>query len=41
MVKQIGEGGYGKVYLVQNSQHGTLYAMKTIRKDKVLEMHNV
>lgn len=38
IVKRLGEGACGKVYLVQHSLNGKLYAMKAIRKDLVIEM---
>ena len=37
--KRIGEGTFGKVFLVEHKQTQTLYAMKCIRKDLILE-HN-
>jgi len=37
--KLIGQGTFGKVFLVQHPDNGTLYAMKCIRKDLILE-HN-
>jgi len=37
--KLIGQGTFGKVFLVQHPSNGTLYAMKCIRKDLILE-HN-
>ena len=37
IVKRLGEGACGKVYLVQHSVDGKLYAMKAIRKDLVIE----
>lgn len=33
----IGKGTFGKVYLVQNWENEKFYAMKSIRKDIVLE----
>ena len=33
----IGKGTFGKVYLVEQSTTGKLFAMKCIRKDLVLE----
>ena len=35
-MKSIGEGAFGKVYLVQHNM-GKLYAMKCIRKDLIIE----
>lgn len=37
IVKLIGRGTFGKVYLVVNEINGQYYAMKSIRKDVVLE----
>ena len=38
VLKMVGKGTFGKVYLVENAQFpGKLYAMKCIRKDVVLE----
>ena len=36
VIKSIGEGTFGKVYLVEKTSDGTLYAMKTLKKDKLL-----
>jgi len=33
----IGKGTFGKVFLVEHSLNGKLYAMKCIRKDIILE----
>ena len=35
--KMIGKGTFGKVFLVEHNSSGKLYAMKCIRKDKILE----
>ena len=37
MINIIGKGTFGKVYLVQNKHTEQLYAMKSIRKDIVIE----
>lgn len=37
MVKVLGEGAFGKVFLVKNEDLDRYYAMKTIRKDKIIE----
>jgi serine/threonine protein kinase len=37
ILRMIGKGTFGKVYLVTNKQNGSLYAMKSIRKDVVIE----
>ena len=36
IIKHIGRGTFGKVYLVKNVQTGQFFAMKSIRKDVVL-----
>ena len=36
IVKHVGRGTFGKVYLVQNQKTGSYFAMKSIRKDVVL-----
>lgn len=35
--KVIGKGSFGKVFLVQKVQDGKVYAMKSLRKDVILE----
>ena len=37
--KRIGEGTFGKVFLVEHKETKILYAMKCIRKDLIIE-HN-
>ena len=37
IVKSIGKGACGKVFLVQHQRTGKLYAMKAIRKDLVID----
>ena len=37
IVKKLGQGGCGKVYLVNHPQQQKLYALKCIRKDFVIE----
>jgi serine/threonine protein kinase len=37
LIKVIGEGAFGKVFLVKNEDLDRVYAMKTIRKDKIIE----
>ena len=37
--KRIGEGTFGKVFLVEHKETQILYAMKCIRKDLIIE-HN-
>jgi len=35
--KVIGQGSFGKVYMVIHNQTGNVYAMKSIRKDVVID----
>ncbi len=36
--KVIGKGAFGRVFLVENKKHpGEIYAMKAIRKDKIID----
>lgn len=37
ILKTLGVGSFGKVFLVQHKEWKDLYAMKSIRKDKVIE----
>lgn len=37
MVKVIGRGGFGKVYLVQKKSSGKVYAMKVLSKDQIAQ----
>lgn len=37
IVKLIGRGTFGKVYLVQSKKSQKMYAMKSIRKDVVID----
>lgn len=37
IMKMVGKGTFGKVYLVINSKKGTMYAMKVIRKDIIID----
>ena len=39
--KIIGKGTFGKVYLVENMTNGKRYAMKSIRKDIVIEHDSI
>jgi serine/threonine protein kinase len=35
--KVIGRGSFGKVFLVQKKSDGLVYAMKSLRKDVILD----
>ena len=37
IVKVIGRGSFGKVYLVQHNILGTYHAMKSVKKERVLQ----
>lgn len=37
----IGRGSFGKVFLVQKVQDGKVYAMKSLRKDTILDYEQV
>ena len=37
--KVLGRGSFGKVCLVQKKQTGKVYAMKSLRKDRILDMN--
>ena len=37
LMKVIGRGSFGKVYLVQKKDDQSVYAMKCLRKDKILD----
>ena len=39
--KVLGVGSFGKVYLVENKNTGKLHAMKSIRKDKIIDYDKV
>lgn len=39
--KMIGRGTFGKVYIVEHAEDKTLYAMKCIRKDLVIENQQI
>lgn len=41
LIKMINKGGFGKVFLAKNTLDGKYYAMKRIRKDLLLETHQV
>lgn len=43
-MKSVGQGSYGKVYLVRNTKQGgddKLYAMKIIRKDLLIDQKKI
>ncbi len=35
--RKLGEGSYGKVFLVENKKNGCLYALKKIKKERLLK----
>ena len=37
----IGQGGFGKVFLVHNEKDGKFYAMKQIRKDIMIKKNTI
>ena len=37
ILKLLGKGGFGKVFLAQKKDSGSLHAMKCIRKDLIIE----
>lgn len=41
ILKLLGKGTYGKVMLVQHKDEGTLFALKTLRKNKVIKTSQV
>lgn len=36
IIKVIGRGSFGKVYLVRKKNDGNVYAMKTLKKDMII-----
>ena len=41
VVKVIGKGSFGKVFLVQKKDTGAVYAMKSLRKDVILDYDQI
>eukprot|EP01039_Chlorochromonas_danica_P010102 gene10102-11182_t len=41
IIKVIGKGSFGKVFLVRDKQNGQLYAMKVLKKDYILRKNQV
>ena len=41
ILKVLGRGSFGKVYLVQSAENDQLYAMKALRKDLLLAQNLV
>lgn len=37
MLKLLGTGSFGEVFLVEKKDSKTLYAMKVLKKDKIIE----
>jgi serine/threonine protein kinase len=41
VLKVLGRGSYGKVMLIQHKEEGNLFALKTLRKKKVIKTSQV
>lgn len=41
IIKLIGKGGFGKVFLVQHKETKNYHAMKCMRKDEILDYEKV
>jgi serine/threonine protein kinase len=41
IIKKIGKGGFGVIYLVEKIKDETIYAMKQLRKDIIINKHAV
>ena len=41
IIKVIGRGSFGKVYLVRKKDNGTIYAMKTLKKDTIIRKNQM
>lgn len=41
ILRVLGRGSYGKVMLIQHKEEGSLYALKTLRKKKVIKTSQV
>jgi serum/glucocorticoid-regulated kinase 2 len=39
LIKVIGRGSFGKVYLVRKKDDGKVYAIKTLKKDMIIRKH--
>ena len=39
MISELGKGAFGRVFLVELPSTGKQYAMKGIRKDKLIDSH--
>jgi len=37
VIKLLGSGSFGEVFLVEKKDNGKLYAMKVLKKDKIME----
>jgi serine/threonine protein kinase len=41
IINPVGKGAFGKVYLVHCSKEGQFYAMKSIRKDMIIDSDSI
>lgn len=41
MIRSVGKGGYGQVYLVRNRENGALFALKIIKKKTILDFYHL
>lgn len=41
MIRVLGIGSFGKVYLVENRNTGEVFAMKSTRKDKIVDYEQI
>jgi len=41
LMKVVGRGAYGKVYMVMHTKSGQIYAMKSIKKEIVVQSDSV
>jgi serine/threonine protein kinase len=41
LIKVIGKGSFGKVFLVEDVKNGNVHAMKSIRKDVIIDLEQI